>query len=390
MRLEPGALRLPALSLVVLLVGRFPVGSLFVGGKLNAMTSSQSIPLSILDLSPISVGSSGAQALRNSIDLARLADRLGYTRYWLAEHHNMPSIASSVPEIMIGQIARETSGLRVGSGGVMLPNHAPLKVAETFRVLEALYPDRIDLGLGRAPGTDPMTAFALRRSKDALNADDFDQLLAELRAYVEGSFPENHPFRNIQAMPNDVGFPPIWLLGSSGHSSAMAAALGMRFAFAHHINPENAIPALRAYYSQFQPSEHLAEPYALIAASVICADTDEEAEDLALSLALSIIRLRSGRPAPVPTVEEARNYPYTPQERAAVEAYRRSTQIVGAPETVRAQLLDLVEQTGAQEIMAMTMIHSHAARCRSYELLAEAFGLTPREPAADVTDQPAG
>lgn len=349
------------------------------------MSNPRSIPLSILDLSPISVGSSGAQALRNSIDLARLADRLGYTRYWLAEHHNMPSIASSAPEIMIGQIARETTGLRVGSGGVMLPNHAPLKVAETFSILEALYPDRIDLGLGRAPGTDPVTAFALRRSKDALNANDFDQLLAELQAFIAGDFPDDHPFRTIKAMPNDAGFPPIWLLGSSANGSAMAAALGLRFAFAHHIQPGNAVPALQTYRNQFRPSAYLEEPYALIAASVICADTDEEAEDLALSTALAIIRLRSGRPAPVPTVEEARNYPYTPEDRAAVKAYRRSTQIVGSPETVRAQLMELVEQTGAQEVMAMTMTHSHAARRRSYELLAQAFELTPRPMAADAT-----
>jgi luciferase family oxidoreductase group 1 len=279
---------------------------------------------------------------------------------------------------MIGQIARETTHLRVGSGGVMLPNHAPLKVAENFRVLEALYPDRIDLGLGRAPGTDPLTAYALRRSEERLNANDFDELLAELMAFTTGSFPDDHPFRAIIAMPNDVGFPPIWLLGSSAHGGKLAAALGLNFAFAHHINPVNAIPALQSYRNQFRASASLSEPYALIAVSAICADTDAEAEELAMSTALAITRLRSGKPAPIPTVEEARAYPYTEQERAAVTAYRQSTQIVGAPQTVRAQIDDLVAQTGADEVMVMTMTHSHAARLRSYELLAEAFGLAAR------------
>src|SRR6185436_8933681 len=206
-----------------------------------------SIPLSILDVSPVPSGSSSSQALRNTIDLARFADTRGFTRYWLAEHHNSGGIASTTTDIRIGQVARETSHIRVGSGGVMLPNHSPLKVAESFRLLEALYPDRIDLGIGRAPGTDMMTALALRRSREALEADDFPQELGELLAFSMGTFPAEHPFKKITAYPNDVQLPPIWLLGSSGFSSQLSAELGMGFAFAHHINGNFAVPAMKLY-----------------------------------------------------------------------------------------------------------------------------------------------
>jgi luciferase family oxidoreductase group 1 len=336
-----------------------------------------SLPLSVLDLSPVSSGSTSAQALRNSIDLARTVDRLGYTRYWFAEHHNMPSIASSVPEVMIGQVARETSHLRVGSGGVMLPNHPPLKIAETFRMLEALYPGRIDLGIGRAPGTDPLTAYALRRNKDALDSRDFPENLSELMAFASNDFPDNHPFRAVTAMPNDVGFPEIWLLGSSASGSQMAASLGVGYAFAHHIVPENAVVAMRAYRSQFEPSKYLDRPYAILATAVICAETNEEAEYLASSVALAIVRLRNGQAMPFPSPEEAMAYPYTQAERAQAKSYRNSTQIVGDPQTVRAQLDRLVEATSADELMAVTLVHDHAARVHSYELLAEVYGLEP-------------
>jgi luciferase family oxidoreductase group 1 len=338
-----------------------------------------SLPLSVLDLVPITSGSTSAQALRNSIELAKVVDRLGYTRYWFAEHHNMSSIASSVPEVMIGQVARETEHLRVGSGGVMLPNHPPLKIAETFRMLEALYPGRIDLGIGRAPGTDPLTAFALRRNKDALNSRDFPDHLLELMAFARDEFPEDHPFKDVRAMPADVGFPDIWLLGSSANGSEMAASLGVAYAFAHHINPQNAIPALRTYRANFKPSKYLEQPYAVIACAVICADTDEEAEWLASSVALSIVRLRNGQPIQFPSPEEAMAYPYTPEERAQAKAYRESTQIVGSPATVRRQIDRLVEDTGADEVMVVTLIHSHEARVHSYELLAKEYGLTPRQ-----------
>jgi luciferase family oxidoreductase group 1 len=334
-----------------------------------------SFPLSVLDLAPISSGSTAAQALRNSIDLARVVDRLGYTRYWFAEHHNMASVASAVPEVMIGQVARETTNLRVGSGGVMLPNHPPLKIAETFRMLEALYPGRIDLGIGRAPGTDPLTAYALRRNKDGGHANDFPEHLSELMAFAADEFPSDHPFKAIKAMPTGVGFPPLWLLGSSGFSAQLAASLGLGFAFAHHINPQNALDALRSYREEFVPSTHLAQPYAILTVAAIVAETPERAEELALSVALAIVRMRNGQPIPFPSPEEALAYPYTPTERAQAEAYRHSTQIVGDAKTVRAQLDRLVDLTGANELMIATLIHSHKARVRSYELLAEAYGL---------------
>ncbi len=332
------------------------------------------LPLSILDLSPIGTGSTAGQALRNTIDLARRAEQLGYTRYWLAEHHNMPGIASSAPEIVIGAVARETTQLRVGSGGIMLPNHSPLKVVETFRILEALYPGRIDLGIGRAPGTDQRTALALRRSREALGADDFPVQLGELLAFSTDRFPDGHPFQSVRAVPVDVALPPIWLLGSSDYSAQVSAALGMGFAFARHINPDGAAEAMQMYREQFSPSEQLAEPQTILAVSALCAETDARAEELASSVDLSFLRLRSGRPGLLPSPEEAMAYPYTPMERAQMLA-SRARHIIGSPSTVRAQLDDLIDQTGANELMVTTMIHSHAERVRSYELLAESFAL---------------
>jgi luciferase family oxidoreductase group 1 len=220
--------------------------------------------LSVLDVSPVSSGSNGAQALRNTLELARLADLLGYQRYWLAEHHNLPSIASSTPEIMIGHVATATERMRVGAGGIMLPNHAPLKVAETFRVLEALHPKRIDLGIGRAPGTDPVTATALRRSHERLGAEDFPERFGELLAFAGDGFPEDHPFRSVVAMPRDVGLPPIWLLGSSGYSATAAGKMGLGYAFASHFSPADPAPAMRAYRESFEPSEDFKGPSAIL------------------------------------------------------------------------------------------------------------------------------
>ena len=335
-------------------------------------------PLSILDLVPVGTGSNATQALKNTFELARLADRLGYTRYWFAEHHNMPGVASAAPEILIGAVARETVHLRVGSGGVMLPNHAPLKVVEWFRTLEALYPGRIDLGLGRAPGTDQLTALALRRSREALGADDFTEQLAEMLAFDNANFPETHPFRAIQAVPFGVSLPPIWLLGSSDYSAQVAAAMGMGFAFARHINPDGAEEAVQLYRERFSPSEHLAQPYAILTVSAICADTAERADELASSSALSFLRLRTGRPGLLPSVEEALAYPYTDLERAQLRA-GRARHVLGDPATVRARLEELVAATGADEVMITAMIHDHTARLRSYELLAEVFALTPTD-----------
>jgi luciferase family oxidoreductase group 1 len=330
--------------------------------------------LSVLDVSPVSSDSDGAQALRHTLELARLADRLGYERYWLAEHHNLPSIASSAPEIMIGHVASKTSRIRVGAGGIMLPNHAPLKVAETFRVLEALHPGRIDLGIGRAPGTDPVTATALRRSPDGLEAEDFPQRFGELLAFSGDGFPEEHPFRSVIAMPSDVRLPPIWLLGSSGYSARAAGEMGLGYAFAAHFSPADPAPAMHAYRASFESSEDFGRPSAILAVAVGCGETDEQAKRLASSMELAWVRMRSGNPGPLPSPEEAIAYPYTPAERRLADAYR-SMQVVGHPHTVRARIEEVAEHTAADEVMITTNVYDHPERLRSYERLAEVFAI---------------
>jgi luciferase family oxidoreductase group 1 len=273
------------------------------------------IPLSVLDLSPITTATPGSAALRNSLDLAQLADRLGYARYWLAEHHNLASIASSAPEVMIGQVAAITSRIRVGSGGIMLVNHAPLMVAERFKVLEALFPGRIDLGLGRAPGTDPVTSYALRRRQDAREGDDFLERFQELMLLERGGFPPEHPFRNVQAIPADVALPPVWLLGSSGYSAELAAAVGMGFAFAHHFSDYDAASAMQSYRAHFKPSAALPEPRAILAVAAIAADSEAEAEKIAASADLHFARRAKGEFVPLPSPEEAVGAPPGGQRR---------------------------------------------------------------------------
>ena len=332
--------------------------------------------LSVLDLSPVSSGSNGAQALRNTLEVARLADRLGYERYWLAEHHNLPSVASSAPEVMIGHVASETSRIRVGAGGIMLPNHAPLRVAETFRVLEALHPERIDLGIGRAPGTDPVTATVLRRSRDGLGADDFPQQFSELLAFSGDGFPEGHPLRSVIAMPSDVELPPIWLLGSSGYSARAAGEMGLGYAFASHFSPTDPAPAMHAYRESFEPSENFERPSAILAVSVICAETNEHAEELASSMQLAWVRMRSGNPGQLPSPEEAMAYPYTPAERRLADTYR-SMQVIGDPRTVQARIEELTQHTVADEVVVTTNVYDHDERLSSYELLAEVFKIAP-------------
>src|SRR5438477_4531188 len=329
------------------------------------------VGLSVPDLSPIIAGSSGAVSLRNSIDLAALADRLGFTRYWVAEHHNLASVASSAPEIMIGQIAAATGRIRVGAGGVMLSNHAPLLVAERFKVLEALFPGRIDLGLGRAPGTDPVTSYALRRQQ---GADDFLERFQELILLERRGFPDDHPFRAIHAMPDDVALPPIWLLGSSDYSAQLAAMVGFGFSFAHHFSDHDAVSPMLSYRAGFRPSATLDRPYAILACAVVCADTDEDAERLAATVDLNWVLRARGERQPLASPEDALGFPYTPADREHIRQ-RRARLFVGAPETVRKQLARLIEATKADEAMVTTMIYEHAARRRSYELLAEAFGL---------------
>jgi luciferase family oxidoreductase group 1 len=328
------------------------------------------IPLSVLDLSPVSAGMPPAQALRNSLDLARLADALGYTRYWVAEHHSMPAIASSAPDIMIGQIAAVTERIRVGSGGVMLPNHAPLTVAERFKVLEALYPGRIDLGLGRAPGTDPATSYMLRRRQGISEEDDFLDRFNELMLLESRAFPVGHPFHNVRAMPEGVPLPPIFLLGSSDYSAQLAGQIGA--AFAHHFANFDAGEAMRLYRDNFRASPAHATPYAILATHVVCADTDAEAERLATTVELNFVRRAKGEYLPLASPEEALAYNYTPVDRTRI-AQNRARLTVGAPATVKAKLAPLLEATKADELMVTTMIYDHAARRRSYELLKEAF-----------------
>jgi len=335
------------------------------------------VPLSVLDLSPVTTATPGSLALRNSLDLARLADRLGYKRYWVAEHHNLANIASSAPEIMIGQIAAATSAIRVGSGGVMLPNHAPLMVAERFKVLEALFPGRIDLGLGRAPGTDPVTSYALRARQDPREGDDFLERFQELLLLERGGFPEGHPFRKVHAVPADVALPPIWLLGSSGYSAELAAAVGMGFAFAHHFADYDATSAMLSYREHFKPSATFPEPYAILGAAIIVADSDAQAERIASSADLHYARRGKGEYAPLASPDEAAAYPYAPIDRERI-AHHRNRLIVGGVETVMKRLLPLIEATRADEIMVTTMVYDHAARRHSYELLAQAFGVAPR------------
>jgi luciferase family oxidoreductase group 1 len=329
-------------------------------------------PLSILDLSPVSIGSTAAQALRNSLDLARFADGLGFRRYWVAEHHNLPSIASSAPDIMIGQIAAVTKAMRIGSGGVMLPNHAPLMVAERFKVLEALYPGRIDLGLGRAPGTDPATSYALRRRQGISEEDDFLERFNELMLLETRAFPAGHPFHNVRAMPSDVPLPPIYLLGSSDYSAQLAGHIGAAFSFAHHFANFDAAEAMRLYRDNFRPSPSHDKPYAILATHVVCADTDEEAERLASTVDLNIVRRAKGEYLPLASPEEALSYDYSPVDKARV-AQNRARLSVGSPATVKARLTPLVETTKADELMVTTMIFDHAARKHSYALLAKAF-----------------
>lgn len=330
--------------------------------------------LSVLDLCPIPSGSTGSQALQSTLDLARWTESLGYTRYWLAEHHNFPGLASSSPEIMIGQVAAVTKHIRVGSGGIMLPNHTPLKVAESFRLLESLYPGRIDLGLGRAPGTDALTALALRRSREAVTADDFPEQLGDLLCFFGGAFPDHHPYRRITAIPVDASTPEIWLLSSSGATAQLAAQLGLGYAFAHHIHPDPAVEALRLYHENYRGTAHALVPRSILGVLAICAATDEEAERLAAPVDLARLRMQQGLKAVYPSPEEAKAHPYTSLELEIIQA-NRGRMFVGSIQKVEKQLRDLVEKTGAGEIMVLTITHDHQDRRRSYELLAEAFGL---------------
>jgi len=325
------------------------------------------VVLSALDQSPVSEGSTGADALRNSIDLARHAEQFGYERYWVAEHHGTPMLASAAPEILIAEIAAATSRIRVGSGGVMLPHYSPLKVAEVFSMLAALHPGRVDLGIGRAPGTDPHTMFALQRDRRQAAPDDFPEQLGELLGLLEDDLPSDHPFARLAALPGGWERPEVWLLGSSPQSAIWAAELGLPYSFADFINPNGAELA-QLYRTRFQPSVRRDAPWVAAAVSTICAETDEEAQRLAASARMAIALRHFGRSIRVPPVEKAlaffAEHDVPPTGRRAV---------VGAPDTVRSGLEEVVADYGADELMLVTITHDHAARRRSYELVAGAF-----------------
>jgi len=336
------------------------------------------VKLSIIDQSPVSAGSTPADALRNTIELARLADRLGYQRYWIAEHHAMETLASPAPEILISRICSETSGIRVGSGGVMLPHYSPMKVAETFRMLHALCPNRIDLGIGRAPGGTPLETFALMRDRRQRQiAEDFPQQIMELMGFLNNSFPQNHPFSRIKLSPAMPGGPEVWLLGSSMWSASAAAQIGLPYAFAHFIDQRPTRAGIEYYRSHFTASDWLSQPKALVALGAICADSDAEAERLSASSRLLIRRIRQGDSRPVPTVEEAlRELGGAPDPAVLDSEFPRY--FVGKPQDVRDKLIDMASQLHIEELMVVTIVHDHQARMRSYQLLAEAFDLRPR------------
>ncbi|MCW8307248.1 LLM class flavin-dependent oxidoreductase [Acidiphilium sp. PA] len=322
------------------------------------------IPFSVLDLAPIPENSTAGDALRNSADLARHAERLGYKRYWLAEHHNMPGIASAATAVVIAHVAAATSTIRVGSGGVMVPNHAPLVIAEQFGTLAALHPGRIDLGLGRAPGTDQRTARALRRDMAGSEAKFADDVI-ELQSYFRPAPPD----QAVRAVPGAGLDVPIWLLGSSTYSAELAAALGLPFAFASHFAPDLLLPALQIYRTRFQPSAQLARPYAMLGLNVIAAETDARAAHLFTSLQQAFINLRRGRPGKLPAPAAMQNN-WSPMEKAQLD-HALVHSIVGAPATISAGLDRFITEFGPDELLITAQIHDHGARRRSYEIVSE-------------------
>ena len=308
---------------------------------------------------------SAGSAIARSVDLARQVEKLGYRRFWLAEHHSIEGLACSATALLIERVASATETIRVGSGGVMLPNHAPLVVAEQFGTLEALHPGRIDLGIGRAPGTDQLTALALRRTMEGLSAEKFPEELLDLIRLFAGD-----ARARVTATPGAGDMPALWLLGSSGYSAQLAGMLGLPFSFAHHFSAANTLPALQMYRENFRPSQWLERPYAIVAVNTICADTEEQAKWLAGPAVLSFMRLRTGHLQPLATPEEAAAYPYTPEEREMAWS-RFDQQAIGSPDTVRAQLSGLLERTQANELMLTTMVYDIADRIRSFELISE-------------------
>ncbi|MFD2115361.1 LLM class flavin-dependent oxidoreductase [Paenibacillus yanchengensis] len=343
------------------------------------MTNVAPLQLSILDLATMFNEESATETLQNSTELAQLADRLGYTRYWFAEHHNAKYQMSTSPDLLGAHVAALTKHIRIGSGGIMLPNHSPLKVAENFSLLEALHPGRIDLGIGRAPGTDGVTALALRRSREAVTTYDFPEQFAELLGYFHRNFPQEHPFQAISASPDSSLVPDMYMLGSSNGGMQFAAEYGLGFAFAAHISPHLAVPMLRQYREQFQPSAAFPQPKSILAIIVIAADTDEQAAYLAEPGILQWTRWGTGnfKPSP-PTLDEANAHVYTQQEKM-VRAENLERFVIGSVETVKKKLTELASQAMVDEIMILNMITDKYSRHRSFRLLAEAFELPQRD-----------
>lgn len=329
--------------------------------------------LSVLDQSPVPEGATAGDALRNTIDLARLADRLGYHRYWLAEHHGSPGVACNSPEVMIGPVAAATSTIRIGSGGVMLPHYSPLKVAETFSMLSGLFPDRIDLGIGRAAGTSPMVARALQRDRRQPPPDDFREQLDELLHYLSTPSPNAGPFERV--LPVRLKSPEPWLLGSSEQSAIWAAELGLPYAFADFINPGGSVMA-GIYRREFRPSVYLQEPRVAVAAWAICAESDDEAQQLSASLRMMMTLLHRGQHIAVPEVARALRFLEDEQGTLPVYASAARRVIAGSPATVRGGLEKLAREYGAEEVLIVNIMHDHGARRRCYELIAGAFQLS--------------
>jgi len=318
-------------------------------------------------------GQTPAQAVQATLELARAAEALGYHRYWLAEHHAIAALADPCPEVLLARLGAETRRLRVGTGGVLLPYYSPFKVAEVFRMLEALYPGRVDLGLGRAPGGDARTSHAVAGGQFP-TADDFPRRVWELVGHLDGTLPDDHPHRRVRLQPGGETAPQVWLLGSSDYSGALAAQMGLRFAFAHFINSKGGDEVTRAYRERFQPSARESTPASIVCVFVICAPDDAEAERLTASIDLRRLHMALGRDTPVPTLDEASRHAYTDEERRYVLS-QRDRAVIGSPETCRRGLTALAERYAADEVMALTITGDYATRLRSYELLAGAFGL---------------
>ena len=324
------------------------------------------LPLSFLDLTRIQGGDSSAETVKHSVELAQHLEELGFVRVWFAEHHNSRGLASGSPEVMIAHIANNTSRIRVGSGGIMLPNHPPLRIAETFRLLHAIFPDRVDLGMGRAPGTDQKTALALRRNPEALAADDYPELLAELLAYDDGTMPPSHPFAGIVPIPADSKLPPVWLLGSSGFSGQLAAEVGLGYSFAAHINRQAAVPAMNLYRDHFTPSHRNPQPHAILAVSVLIGETMDHARDLLRIAEVQMYRLLTNRQGPAPTLEEAKAAPLTELQRMQISGMMANL-FVGDAQTVVAGVRDLARNSHADELMITTMLADQEDRFRAVD-----------------------